>query len=220
MDNKLVEEALSIIWEQFELVKLHPEKHPDQFVPISKQISEDVIRYMEHDGLIKKSGTNIQLTPMGIQQAISIIRRQRLAERLLVDILERPKTEVDSDACEFEHIISLEVEQSICTLLGHPQECPHGSQIPMGDCCRRAEVQITSIIVPLSRLSTGESGRVAYVLTQNHPEIHRLLTVGIVPGSKVRLHQTYPAYVIQVGEMQLAMEQEIAEHIYVRRTGK
>jgi len=76
-------------------------------------------------------------TPVGEERARSVIRRHRLAERLFVDVLSiRDEHEVEESACKFEHILSPEVTDKMCALLGHPTACPHGSPIPPGDCCK------------------------------------------------------------------------------------
>jgi len=75
------------------------------------------------------------LTPMGSQRARDVVRRHRLAERLFKDTFSVDETEAHTQACKFEHIISPELDQRICTFLGHPKTCPHGNPIPPGDCC-------------------------------------------------------------------------------------
>jgi putative ABC transport system ATP-binding protein len=76
-----------------------------------------------------------QLTPVGTQRARDVVRRHRLAERLFKDTFSIDESEVHTQACKFEHIISPELDQRICTFLGHPKTCPHGNPIPPGDCC-------------------------------------------------------------------------------------
>lgn len=216
--DKNIEEALSIIWE------LSESQHSKTGLILSDVKRELSLKLNEHVfgklillGFIENKNETILFTETGELQAKNIIRRQRLAERLLVDILERPKGEVDQDACEFEHIISPGVEESICILLGHPQECPHGSPIPAGKCCHRAEDTISSIVLSLDKLGAGHNARVIYLLTREHPEMHRLMQFGIVPGAILRVHQVYPTYVIQIGQTQVAMESKIAKNIFVRR---
>ena len=95
-----------------------------------------------HDAL-KPSGVSIgdgsaivQLTAHGRKRAADIIRRHRLAERLFTDSLAMDsETEIEQQACKFEHILSSEATDKICTFLGHPRTCPHGSPIPPGPCC-------------------------------------------------------------------------------------
>lgn len=81
----------------------------------------------------------VQLTPRGRERAGSIIRRHRLAERLFTDSLAMDsETEIEQQACKFEHILSPEATDKICTFLGHPRTCPHGAPIPPGPCCASA----------------------------------------------------------------------------------
>jgi putative ABC transport system ATP-binding protein len=83
-----------------------------------------------------QSGAAPEFTPEGHARARSVIRRHRLAERLFVDTLAlRDNDSIESNACTFEHILSPEVTDRICTFLGHPRTCPHGSPIPPGECC-------------------------------------------------------------------------------------
>jgi len=75
------------------------------------------------------------LTPRGRERASDLIRRHRLAELLFTDTLDLPEDRIEPNACVFEHVLSPEVTDSICKLLGHPRACPHGQPIPLGACC-------------------------------------------------------------------------------------
>jgi len=109
-----------------------------------------------HDAL-KPSGVStgdgssiVQLTARGRQRAADIIRRHRLAERLFTDSLAMDsETEIEEQACKFEHILSPEATDKICSFLGHPRTCPHGAPIPPGPCCgRKAEFVGASLRQP------------------------------------------------------------------------
>jgi putative ABC transport system ATP-binding protein len=97
-----------------------------------------------HDAL-KPAGVSIgdgsmivELTPRGRQRAADIIRRHRLAERLFTDSLAMDsESEIEQQACKFEHILSPGATDKICGFLGHPRTCPHGAPIPPGPCCGR-----------------------------------------------------------------------------------
>jgi energy-coupling factor transporter ATP-binding protein EcfA2 len=81
----------------------------------------------------------MDFTDRGYQRARDVVRRHRLAERLFVQTLKvENEAEVEQQACKFEHILSPEATDSICTFLGHPAACPHGQPIPAGECCERA----------------------------------------------------------------------------------
>ena len=80
----------------------------------------------------------VEFTERGRQRAADVIRRHRLAERLFTETLHVESEEViEQQACKFEHILSPEATAKICSFLGHPKTCPHGSPIPPGECCGR-----------------------------------------------------------------------------------
>ena len=96
----------------------------------------------------------IYFTEKGRKRAEDIIRRHRLAERLFVHTFRvQDEQEVAEQACRFEHILSPEATDSICSFLGHPRTCPHGSPIPAGPCCILGKH--SSISVPHSETSNG-----------------------------------------------------------------
>jgi putative ABC transport system ATP-binding protein len=100
-----------------------------------------LIETMSRIGLVEKENGNEHFTPKGEARARDVIRRHRLAERLFRDVLSiHDEQEIESSACKFEHILSPEVTDRMCTLLGHPAACPHGSPIPTGPCCQENRV--------------------------------------------------------------------------------
>jgi len=92
---------------------------------------------MRPEGIFVPDGSAlVTLTPRGRDKAGSIIRRHRLAERLFTDSLAMDsETEIEEQACKFEHILSPGATDKICSFLGHPKTCPHGAPIPPGPCC-------------------------------------------------------------------------------------
>jgi putative ABC transport system ATP-binding protein len=94
-----------------------------------------VLTRMSELQLVEVRNGEAQLTPGGSRRARDVVRRHRLAERLFKDTFAIEDSEVHTHACKFEHIISPELDQRICSFLGHPKTCPHGNPIPPGDCC-------------------------------------------------------------------------------------
>jgi putative ABC transport system ATP-binding protein len=99
------------------------------------QDASRIVARLESLGLLTVRESELALTQRGGTRARDIVRRRRLAERLLTDTFSVNENEADSHACKFEHIISPELDQKICTFLGHPTTCPHGNPIPAGACC-------------------------------------------------------------------------------------
>lgn len=215
MAEKEIEEALSIIWELREKNENTKEKVSAE---ILRRLNKDILEDLVKIGYVLVSANEVKFTSSGEAIAKDLIRRQRITERLLYDVLEIKEDTLSSFACEFEHILSKEVEESICTLLGHPKQCPHGSPIPEGECCSKGKEILKSIVVPLSKLRANQEGKVVYILTGKQSQLHKLLSLGISPGSIIKVHQTFPSFVIQSGETQIAIEESVAENIYVKRS--
>jgi putative ABC transport system ATP-binding protein len=126
-ENQDFDEVLEHLWGRGETAG-HLELH--QFTPVQWK---KLIATMSQIGLVTEAG---EFAPAGEARARDVIRRHRLAERLFMDVLSiRDEAEIESSACKFEHILSPEVTDRMCTLLGHPDSCPHGSPIPQGRCC-------------------------------------------------------------------------------------
>jgi ABC-type glutathione transport system ATPase component len=132
-ENQDFDEVLEQLWAARECT-FHEE--PEHFTAAQHR---KVVTLMAHIGLVELRHSEMAFTPKGEERARSVIRRHRLAERLFMDVLAiRDEGSIEKNACTFEHILSPEVTDRICTFLGHPQTCPHGSPIPPGQCCRAA----------------------------------------------------------------------------------
>lgn len=167
------------------------------------------------NGILTLDGENITLTEKGKVQAQGIVRRHRLAECLMINVLGKKHAETEDAACEFEHILSPELVDSICTLLGHPPKCPHGKTIPQGKCCIEVKRSVKSAVIPVTRMKIGSTARIAFLNTHNDNRTHKLLNMGLNPGSEIKLHQTKPALVVEVDNRQIALENSIGEEINV-----
>lgn len=211
------EEALSHLWalaeEGVREISLVREE-------LARVAQAGVLDSLEARGLARVEWGLVSLTPEGTARAQDVVRRLRLAERLLVDVLTLEADKIEEDACRMEHVLSKGTADAICTLLGHPRLCPHGSEIPRGACCEAARERVSALLKPLEALREGQEGRVAYLLAPGSPDAQRLLSMGLVPGGRVRLEQRRPAFVVQTGENTVAMEPAVAAGIIVRLGGK
>jgi len=161
---------------------------------------------------VQAEGDLLRLTASGVEHTRGLIRSHRLAERLVHDVL---GVESEKGACEFEHVLNPELVDSICTLLGHPRECPHGMPIPEGECCRRGTQKVESTVSPLTELRVGEEARVAYVYAASDPQLHRLDNLLLRPGARVKLHQRHPSFVLECEGSLIAVDDRVAASIHV-----
>lgn len=180
---------------------------------VSKEALKDAIA----SGLVVEKGNGLELSEQGVEAASVLVRRHRLAERLLHDVLSVKGDASESAACEMEHVLEAEVTESICTLLGHPRVCPHGKPIPKGACCQAERRVAGPVVEPLSHLRAGEEGSVAYIQSASPGRLERLASFGLMPGTTIKVKQTWPSMVVTIGETELAFDHETAEDIHVRR---
>jgi putative ABC transport system ATP-binding protein len=119
-----------------------PESHDHK--PVANPCHEEItsIRAALGDGSMV-----VDFTERGRRRAEDVIRRHRLAERLFTDSLAMEnEQEIEEQACRFEHILSPEATDKICSFLGHPRTCPHGAPIPLGPCCGSPPAAKTSLV--------------------------------------------------------------------------
>ncbi len=166
-------------------------------------------------GLASPDGNSFRLTEKGRLVGRDVVRRHRLAECLLQNVLEHEAQDVRSEGCQFEHVIQSALEERICILLGHPQTCPHGKPVPPGECCRKARADGILEIRPLCDGKPGTEGTVVYLATRNSREVQKMMAMGILPGASIKLIQSFPSYVFKIGHSHFAVDRPLAEVIYV-----
>jgi DtxR family Mn-dependent transcriptional regulator len=162
---------------------------------------------------IKEGG--LYFRPEGKKEGENTIRRHRLAERLMMDVLNVRGESGDSKACQLEHILNEGVDTRICTMLNHPVTCPHGKPIPPGDCCLEAKQSGDLGVVPLTELKSGEEGTIAYIQTEDSKKMQKMVAMGVLPGNRIRILRTFPSYIFRVGYAEFAIDANMAREIFV-----
>ena len=156
-------------------------------------VSQTVAR-MERDGLLRVAGDrHLELTDKGRELATSVMRKHRLAERLLVDIIGLPWEEVHAEACRWEHVMSEDVERRLVQVLDNPTVSPFGNPIPglnvLGMDQAHTDHDGTNL-VRLTELPAGNSVAVVVRQLTEHVQgdaalIGRLKEAGVVPNARV-----------------------------------
>ncbi len=175
-----------------------------------------VVDELLRTGLLERVDGEIWLTERGAKAARELVRRNRLAEVLLQQVLEVQPERVAVNACAWEHVLSAEVADTICTFLGHPRHCPHGNTIPPGPCCAKSSRTVTPLVQPLTTLPVGGTARITFIAPRANKRLERLAALGVVPGTKLVLKQKSPAYVIRADQTDIAIEEDVAKDIFVR----
>jgi DtxR family Mn-dependent transcriptional regulator len=213
MNDRASDEVLELLW----TLREGGVKSYAEVVRCMGRDAPDIIREMEKADLIEVSGDTIELKEKGENRARDLTRRHRLAERLFYDVFDVGMKESESTACEMEHFLSPSVTDSVCSFLGHPPTCPHGKPIPRGDCCAKYKSGVKPLVMQLKELEVGTHGRIVFIVPTENSRLDRLASMGIVPGSIIKLKQKRPSIVLEIDETTLAVDTLIAEEIYVKQ---
>jgi len=207
--SDVAEELLASLWPEQEAAAGAPAPEP---VAVPEALEE-----LRENGLVQDNGGALALTATGLAAAEAVVRRERLAERLLADVLNVSGALAAETACKFEHLLRRGIDDQICTLLGHP-----GSA--------RTAAPSAGTVLHRGRAGCGKGGVVAR-RSLPRPERRDRLPPEPAPGgdvaparsgrrprTPVTLRQRFPSLVFTLGHTELAVDEETARDIYVRLT--
>ncbi|MGQ0743800.1 MAG: metal-dependent transcriptional regulator [Acidimicrobiales bacterium] len=210
-----LEEYLEAIWELEEegvaVIQARLVEHLEHSAP---SVSE-MVRRLRDEGYITVSGRALSLTEQGRTRAISVVRKHRLAERLLTDVIGLPWHKTHVEACRWEHVMSDEVEERLVTLLGNPTTCPHGNPIPGSGAPERD-------LVALAESRPGDRVRLERVTEQVEVDMPALIYLdenGFTPGANARVSSRGPdgTLVLELAGGSIALGPALASQLFVSR---
>jgi DtxR family Mn-dependent transcriptional regulator len=184
-------------------------------IPLTPE--DPVFQELTDLALIEVKEGRVYLRPEGKDEGRKIVRRFRLAERLMMDVFNIRGEAAKEKACQFEHLLNEGVDTKVCTLLNHPSTSPHGKTIPPGECCLEAQRSGNLGVVPLTELKANDEGEIAYIQTEDNKKMQKLMAMGVLPGNRIRLIQTFPSYIFSVGYSEFAIDTNMAREIFVRK---
>jgi DtxR family Mn-dependent transcriptional regulator len=181
---------------------------------------------MERDGLVVVSGDrHLELTAPGRKRAIEVMRKHRLAERLLADVIGLDWAYVHEEACRWEHVMSERVEQRIFDMLDHPTVSPYGNPIPglaeLGGLPTAAATEgVLSLLDAMSGYGADSRVTVSRLAEPIQVEPELLVQLdegGIRPGARVSLERVGEYISVRVADIEGALElpPEVAAHVFV-----
>lgn len=186
-------------------------------------VSQTVAR-MERDGLLFVNADRLlELTETGSALAAQVMRRHRLAERLLTDVIGLDRSLVHAEACRWEHVISTEVEKRLIALLDGPVESPYGNPIPaLDELGAEPAGAFLDSVQSLADALQPETGAVRVVVRrmseylQGDPDLLTLLSeAGIGPGATVEAERVPGRLLLRTGAAELSVEEQVADHLFV-----
>ncbi len=175
----------------------------------------EMLDRLEADGFVKRTGRKITLTKKGNTTATRVIRRHRLAERLLVDVIGLPWHLAHDEAGRWEHVISEEVERRLVVLLGDPGTCPHGNPIPgsSNEVLLQASVTLADVAVG----KTVRFVRMSEDVEMNMAAMRYLGDAGFIPGRTAKIQTKAPddTVILDVEGTTLALGSDFCSHLFV-----
>ncbi len=212
------------------------ELEEENIVPLRARISErlghsgptvsQTVGRMERDGLVVVSDDRtLELTDSGRQKAVDVMRKHRLAERLLSDVIGLDWAYVHEEACRWEHVMSEQVERRLVELLGHPTESPYGNPIPgldqLGDVpAKDFEQGVVGLVRRLNEAGgpiTGTVRRLAEPVQVDPELLQQLKGAGVMPGASgdYRYSEGYVLVQMDGNGEGLELPVEVASHIFL-----
>jgi len=181
-------------------------------------IDPEKLEQLKKMGLIIVSEGGAYLTEKGEEIARSLVRRHRLWEVFFHDVL--GMKEFNEMAGSVEHDTAGNIEESLCDFLGHPQQCPDGKPIPRGLCCGRRIRKRAGWgffhHMGMTRLCDVSKGKKVKVICLRGKIFSKLAGYGIVPGAIVEVIETFPGFVIRIGQSEIALDRESCSDILVQ----
>jgi len=175
----------------------------------------NTIESLERRGLvIHEPYRGVKLTETGRNIAINVLRKHRLAERLLTDFIQLDWSEVHNAACKLEHALSPEILNPLENALGHPKTCPHGNPIPT-----KNGKLVEEETKPLTDLNPGEGGVIIRIANEKPETLKVLYRLGLLPKSYVKVTRNEPVTStldISVNGKRQTVERKLAIHVHVR----
>ncbi|MCX8204494.1 MAG: metal-dependent transcriptional regulator [Candidatus Nezhaarchaeota archaeon] len=176
----------------------------------------NVVKWMEERGFVARQPyRGVKLTEKGRRIAIQIVRKHRLAERLLTDLLRMSWDRAHEAACKLEHGLTEEVLELLEGALGDPKTCPHGNPLPT----KRGEI-IEEEATSLINLNVGERGVVAKIAEEDEDLLKYLGKLKVYPGAAVEVLERAPLdnlVTIRVGRERHTLGRRAASAIYIRQ---
>lgn len=175
----------------------------------------EMLDRLSDDGYIRRQGRVVELTEKGSDLAEKVVRKHRLAERLLVDVIGLEWYKVHREAGRWEHVISDDVEERLVALLGDPTTCPHGNPIPGS-----GRPATTAPQQPLSDVAPGTKVRLERISEEVELDIGSLAYLdehGFIPGAVARVASRGPddTLVLDLGDTTTAFGPELSRRLYV-----
>jgi DtxR family Mn-dependent transcriptional regulator len=238
MSGKSVEDYLKAVYDLSRNGNLVSTTEISRTLKIAPASVTEMLKKMAESGYVNYSPYHgSTLSPKGLQEAQKIARKHRLLEKFLSDVLHIRNDQVHTQACEMEHVLSDEAEESLCRFLKHPDKCPDDGKIipacnlPFSTCEECVEMHKKGLeqvgkrqenLVSICNLKAGSDAKVSFIRGE-HRVLQRLLDMGLIPGTSIKVERVAPLkgpVEVCVRGSKVALGQDIAANVFVEASEK
>jgi DtxR family Mn-dependent transcriptional regulator len=235
MPRKSVEDYLKAVYDLSKNGTPVSTNEISQKLDVSPASVTEMLKKLSEEGYVKYSPYHgSTLTDKGLQEAQKVTRKHRLLEKFLSDVLHIGKDKVHTQACQMEHTLSDEAEESLCRFLKHPDTCPDdGKIIPACDlpfttceeCVALHNKGLEEVgkrqqnLISICNLKANTTTRISFIRGE-HRVLQRLLDMGLTPGTSIKVERVAPLkgpIEVCVRGSKVAIGQDIAANIFVEK---
>jgi DtxR family transcriptional regulator, Mn-dependent transcriptional regulator len=233
MEQKSTQDYLKTVYTLAKNGEIVSNNEISQKLEVAPASVTEMLKKLAQDGYVNYSPYHgSSLTEKGLQEAKKVTRKHRLLETFLSDVLHIGKDRVHKEACQLEHALSDEAEESLCRLLKHPDICSDDGKtipacdLPFSNCEECIQLHSQGLeelgkrkenLVALTELKGGQTGKISFI-RGGHQVLQRLLDMGLTPSTKITLLKAAPfegPIEISVRGSKLAIGRGIASKVFV-----
>lgn len=220
MVSEIAEQYLKVIYNLTEDGGVAKTSEVAKSMGVAPASATEMMQKLSRQGYVRHERyKGATLSPKGTKIARRVTRKHRLLERFLNDLCGIKGRTRHAQACKMEHVLTDEAERQLCKMLNHPAKCPHGKSIPK--CDRGIECdRCTNETVSLLDLHEGDVGTVSHLASKDKEELCRILAMGFVPGSQVKVEKKVPMggpIIVSLKGTKIALAREIGGALHMVR---
>ncbi len=211
--DEILEDCLQAVQRSVDQGRVATADDVTAFARIPAPTAEAALRELRTRGLLDAQSDRLTLSDEGRRQAAAVLRRHRLSERLLTDVLGLPWDRVHDEAMRLEHSLTPEAEARLTSLLNDPETCPHGGPIPGSDGTEAPRTRT------LDTVPAGTQVRIEQIAEEEAALLRYLASLGLLPKAELSVEEVAPfggPLLVRVGGARYAIGRDVAAKILVR----
>lgn len=179
---------------------------------LKEKYGRNILSLLANKSLLLLTTRSVELTDKGVQAARKTIRKNGVLTFFCRELLGMTQKESENFVKAIFFAVDDYILERFCTLLGHPAK-----GFIEGECCKRTKQETSEEVIPLSLLPINTPATIVYTKTLLDVTMQKLFSMNLYPGKTIKIRQLYPTYIIHTDNEEIAIENEVAKNIYVKK---